>query len=122
MARSATVRWAGALLLSALLLAGCTKDQLGDRGGEENAPPDKISDVDYIEVFRNADQFPNIARICIEGLAFASTSSGRRGENGVANPALLRVPEWDAVCAGHAKNPRPSGGSTPATPSATPLD
>ncbi|GAB1819573.1 hypothetical protein [Herbidospora sp. RD11066] len=93
---------AAGVLMAALLLTGCS-DQLGDRGGNENAPPDKISDVDYIEVFRNADNFPNVARICIEGLAFASTSSGLRGESGVANPALLRVPEWDTKCAAVSK-------------------
>ncbi|WP_218010754.1 hypothetical protein [Herbidospora mongoliensis] len=94
------IKAAGALI-AALLLTGCS-DQLGDRGGNENAPPDKIGDVDYVEIFRNADNFPNVARICIEGLAFASTSSGSRGES-VANPALLRVPEWDAKCAAVSK-------------------
>jgi len=91
--------WAAAPLTALLLLTGCSESpQLGDRGGKENAPVDKISDVDYVEVFRNADNFPNVARICVEGLAFAATSSGRRGEDAVANPALLRVPEWDTVC------------------------
>ncbi|MGW6276237.1 hypothetical protein [Kribbella sp. NPDC055071] len=75
-----------------LLLSGCSK-QLGDRGGDYGAPPDKILDVDYVEVYRNADKFPNVARICIDGLAFASTSS--------PDPGLLRVTEWDAVCATH---------------------
>lgn len=102
MGRSTAVGWAGAVL-GVLLLAGCSSDQLGDRGGKDGAPPDKVGDVDYIEVFRNADNFPNIARICIEGLAFASTSSGKRGESAVADPALLRVPEWDAKCLAHAK-------------------
>jgi hypothetical protein len=86
-------------LVPVLLLAGCS-DQLGDRGGAEGAPPDRIGDVDYVEVFRNADNFPNIARICVDGLAFAGTSSGLRGEDAVANPSLLRIPEWDAHCAG----------------------
>ncbi|MEV0967364.1 hypothetical protein [Microtetraspora glauca] len=102
MALSVAARWSGAVL-AVLLVSGCSSPQLGDRGGQEEAAPDKISDVDYVEVFRNVDNFPNIARICIEGVAFASTSSGIRGENGVANPALLRVPEWDAKCTSHAK-------------------
>ncbi|WP_055480827.1 hypothetical protein [Sphaerimonospora mesophila] len=112
MARSVVAGWAGAIL-AVLLLAGCSSDQLGDRGGKEGAPPDKVGDVDHIEVFRNADSFPNIARICVEGLAFVSTSSGKRGESGVANPALLRVPEWDAKCRGYAKP-----GTVPETTSA----
>jgi hypothetical protein len=102
---------AGAAALAAALLSGCS-DQLGDRGGQEGAPPDKISDVDYIEVYRNADKFPNIARICVRGLAFASTSS----RDGLADPALVRVPEWDETCAGLPA----SGGSTSASPPASP--
>ncbi|MEU8200384.1 hypothetical protein [Streptosporangium sp. NPDC049046] len=104
MARPVSAGWTGAVL-AALLLTGCSSDQLGDRGGKENAAPDKVGDVDYVEVFRNADNFPNVARICVEGLAFASTSSGARGESGVANPALLRIPEWDTTCAKHSKTP-----------------
>ncbi|GLY14691.1 hypothetical protein LWF15_05840 [Kineosporia rhizophila] len=92
-------------------LTGCS-DQLGDRGGDEGAPPDKISDVDYIEVYRNADNFPNIARICIRGIAFASTSSGVRGESGYAAPSLLRLPEWDQTCPG-AVAPTPTASPTP---------
>lgn len=112
MARSAAVAWTGAVV-AALLLTGCS-DQLADRGGQEDAPPDRIGDVDYIEVFRNADKFPNVARICVEGLAFAGTSSGSRGESGVAAPALLRIPEWDAKCAEHSKTPpSPKPSSSP---------
>ncbi|GAA2602538.1 hypothetical protein GCM10010399_36560 [Dactylosporangium fulvum] len=80
-----------------LALAGCS-DQLGDRGGKDGAAPDKISDVDYVEVYRNADNFPNVARICIRGIAFAATSSGPRGEDSNAAPSLVRVPEWDPTC------------------------
>lgn len=113
MARSVAVAWTGAVV-AALLLTGCSSDQLGDRGGKENAAPDRVGDVDYIEVFRNADNFPNVARICVEGLAFASTSSGTRGESGVANPALLRIPEWDAKCAEYSKTPpSPKPSSSP---------
>lgn len=82
----------------ALVLGGCS-DQLGDRGGEDGAPPDKILDVDYIEVFRNADGFPNVSRVCIEGVAFATSSTGRGDSSGGA--AIIRVPEWDAVCKTH---------------------
>jgi len=111
MARLVSAGWTAAVL-AALLLTGCSSDQLGDRGGNEDAAPDKVGDVDYVEVFRNADNFPNVARICVEGLAFASTSSGKRGEKGVANPALLRIPEWDATCAKHSKTP-PSPRTSP---------
>lgn len=116
MAHSATAGRVAGAALAVLLLAGCS-DQLGDRGGKDGAPPDRIGDVDYVEVFRNADNFPNIARICVEGLAFASTSSGSRGED-VANPALVRVPEWDIKCAAHAKS-APGPGTSP-SPTSSP--
>ena len=83
------------------VLAGCSP-QLKDRGGKEGAPPDSIGDVDYIDVYRNADQFPNVARICVLGLGFASGSTGG-GESSGATP-IIRIPEWDAFCAQkHAK-------------------
>lgn len=91
-----------ALLLAAtgaaLVLAGCS-DQLGDRGGQEGSPPDKILDVDYVEVFRNADGFPNVSRVCVDGIAFATSSTGRGESSGGAS--IIRVPEWDAVCRAH---------------------
>ncbi len=121
MARSMAAGWTGALLGAALLLTGCSSEQLGDRGGQENAAPDKIGDVDYIEVFRNADNFPNVARICVEGLAFASTSSGLRGSEGAAAaPALLRIPEWDAQCREFAKNATSGAGPSSAPTTAAP--
>jgi hypothetical protein len=85
------------LASTAFVLTGCS-DQLGDRGGQDGAPPDKIGDVSWIAVYRSADQFPNIAQVCVEGLGFATTSSGR-GESAGATP-LIRVPEWDTMCAG----------------------
>lgn len=83
---------------AALALGGCS-DQLGDRGGEAGSPPDKILDVDYVEVFRNADGFPNVSRVCVDGIAFATSSTGRGESSGGA--AIIRVPEWDAVCTQH---------------------
>ena len=84
-------------LLTAVALTGCS-EQLGDRSGSKGEDPDKISDADYVEVFRNIDNFPNIAKVCVRGSAFAATSSGPRGENTYASPSLLRVPEWDPTC------------------------
>ncbi|MFC9993959.1 hypothetical protein [Nocardia sp. NPDC127526] len=76
-----------------LALAGCTQEQLEDRSG----PSDAIHDVDYVEVYRNTDSFPNIARVCVSGIAFAATSTGR-GESAGAGP-IVRVTEWDSFCA-----------------------
>jgi hypothetical protein len=88
------------LALAGVATAGCSA-QLGDRGGVNGSPPDFIGDVDYVEVYRNADAFPNVARVCTLGLGFATTSTGS-GESSGATP-LLRVPEWDAFCAGRAR-------------------
>lgn len=109
---------AAAAVALVLSLTGCS-DQLGDRGGREGAAPDKISDVDYIEVYRNADNFPNVARLCIDGIAFATTAS----REGTSSPALLRVPEWDPRCPTAATGTTPSSApSTPSTESDSPAD
>lgn len=89
--------------LSLVLLTGCA-EQLGDRGGHEGSPVDVVSDVDYIEVYRNADLYPNIAKVCVDGLGFATPSSGRSDSGGGATP-LLRMTEWDQFCSGK----RPAG-------------
>ncbi len=83
-----------------LVLAGCSA-QLGDRGGQNGAPPDFIGDVQWVEVYRNVDRFPNIARVCVLGLGFATPSTGSASGEGGTNGAtpLLRVPEWDTFCA-----------------------
>lgn len=91
---------AAAAVAALLLLSGCS-DQLGDRESGAGKNADRIGDVGRVEVYRDADNFPNVARICVDGLGFSSTSSGWRGgedENERAAPALSRVPEWDATC------------------------
>lgn len=87
------------LALGLVALTGCS-EQLGDRNGVDGAPPDQILDVDYVEVYRNADGFPNISRACVQGLGFATSSTGRGESAGGA--MIARVPEWDAFCATHA--------------------
>ncbi|MEC3978312.1 hypothetical protein [Amycolatopsis sp. H20-H5] len=67
------------------------------------AAPDFIGDVDYVDVYRNADNFPNVARVCVQGLAFVTTSSGR-GESAGAAP-IIRVADWDSFCAEKKKKP-----------------
>lgn len=93
--RSRRILAATTAALSVLTLAGCSA-QLGDRGGQQGSPVDKLGDVDFIEVWRNADQFPNVARVCVDGIGLATTSTGR-GESGGATP-LARVAEWDVFC------------------------
>jgi hypothetical protein len=83
-----------------LLAATACSAQLGDRGGVEGSPPDYVGDVTWIEVYRSADNFPNVALVCVKGIGFATTSSGR-GESAGATP-LVRVAEWDTACAAKA--------------------
>ena len=53
----------------------------------------KSKDPDLIESYNNLDGHPNIAKVCIDGVAFATTTR----EN---NAAIQRVPDWDSTCPG----------------------
>lgn len=75
-----------AVTAAGLALAGCGANQRD----LENVP---LTNPDKIEIYANIDQHPNIARLCIGGVAFATTTR----EYG---DAVLRVPEWDAWCKG----------------------
>jgi hypothetical protein len=66
-----TTAVAAALTLTA---AGCAGDQMGDKPIDAG----DIYDADQVRVFRNVDGYPNIAVVCIEGVAFATTSRRRR--------------------------------------------
>jgi hypothetical protein len=73
------------LPLAVLALAGCGSNNFRDIEGVDSQNPDSI------EVFNNVDLHPNIAKLCIDGVGFATTT---RDYN-----AVTRVPEWDAQCA-----------------------
>lgn len=81
---------AAALSGSAILLAGCSNQTVRDLEGVPISEPDKA------EVVVNIDQFPNINRICIDGVAFATTTREAAG-------AIMRVPEWDGPWCGAAE-------------------
>lgn len=91
--------WIAGLAVAGILVMSSCSAQLGDRGGKEGSPVDKVSDVDYVEVYRNADNTPNVAKICVAGAGFASTMGGLRGEGAAVSPSLVRMTEWDAFCA-----------------------
>lgn len=80
---------------AAVLTAGCSAES-ADRQGGSGSGADRITDVDRAEVFRNIDDYPNVERVCIDGVAFAATTS----YDGTTASNLIRVPEWDAVCGG----------------------
>jgi hypothetical protein len=63
-----------------LALAGCGSSRR-DLNGVPNRDPDKA------EMYSNVDGYPNIVRVCIGGVAFATTTR-QMGE-------ITRVPEWD---------------------------
>lgn len=89
--------------VSASACGSSAPNPLGDRGGVEGAAPDDIVDVDWVVVHRNADGFPNIAMVCIDGLGFAVPSTGYgTGEGGGAGATpLIQVDAWDLECALH---------------------
>jgi hypothetical protein len=96
------------IVLTAVLAAcgGAYTGQLNDRSD----PADLVGTVDYTAVYQNIQYFPNVALSCVDGLGFATTSTGR-GESAGATP-LVRVPERDAFCA----TKRPAAGVEPVPP------
>jgi hypothetical protein len=76
------------LVAGALLVSGCGSNNFRDVEGVKSRDPDKI------EIYNNVDKHPNIAMVCIHGVAFATTT---RDYN-----AIMRVPEWDKQCPGAA--------------------
>lgn len=108
-------------IAATLLLGSCgSPQQLGDRGGVDGAPPDKISEVDYAEIYRNVDGFPNLGRFCVDGLGFAAPSTGAAVGEGGTNGAtpIIRVPEWDEDCSNRRyTGPIVPPSTTPETPS-----
>ena len=71
-----------------LLLAGCSNQTVRDL---EDVP---VRDPDKVEIIVNVDGFPNITRLCIDGVAFATTTRD------ASAAAAFRVPEWDTAWCG----------------------
>lgn len=46
-----------------------------------------------VTVFNNIDKHPNIAQVCVDGIAFVTTTRID------GNDSIDRVPEWDSRCA-----------------------
>ena len=77
-------RIAAFTVAAALLLTACGSDNFRDVKGVKSQDPDSI------EVYNNVDKHPNIARVCIDSVAFATTTRNFS--------AIMRVPEWDNEC------------------------
>jgi len=74
---------AAVAVIAAVAVAGCGAESR-DLEGVPFKKPDKI------ETYINIDTHPNITRLCIAGVAFATTSR--------EYTSVFRVPEWDAWC------------------------
>lgn len=74
-------------LIAAILAVsavGCSST-LQDLEGIDAEAPDKI------EFYQSVDKYPNVGRLCIDGVAFLTTTR----EYG---DAINRIPEWDDWC------------------------
>ena len=76
---------AGAIALS---VGACNRDNFRDLEGVKSQEPDQV------ELYSNVDRHPNIVKVCIDGVAFATTT--REG-----NSAIMRVDDWDRTCPEH---------------------
>lgn len=70
--------------VAVLVLSGCSQTEERDLEGV------KLRDPNKAEHYTNVNGHPNISRICIDGVAFATTTR--------EYAPILRVPEWDAWC------------------------
>lgn len=50
----------------------------------------KSQKPDLIQNYNNMDKHPNIGKVCIDGVAFLTTTRDLQ--------AVVRVPEWDKTC------------------------
>ena len=80
------------LVVAAIVLAGVgTACSPGNNFRDVEGVASK--DPDLIEAYNNLDGHPNIAKVCIDGVAFATTTRD-------AQAAIQRVPDWDSTCPG----------------------
>lgn len=79
----------GAAITAAVILAvtGCSGANVRDLKGVQGKNPAKT------ELYINVDGHPNIVRMCIDTLAFVTTSR--------ETDMLMRVPEWDDTWCAH---------------------
>lgn len=84
-----------AIGLVALSLTACSPVQNQDRDGGAGTDPDSVYDTSLVEIYRNADNVPNVAYFCAGDFGWVSTLSN----DGESSPALIRFPEYDAKCA-----------------------
>lgn len=79
------------LAAAALSLTGC---QLHKTATNADLTGVHYDTPDTVKVWQNIDNHPNIAKLCLDGVAFATTTRD-------AQAAAQRVPEWDQTCPGY---------------------
>jgi hypothetical protein len=76
-------------VLVALTFAGCANNNFRDLEGVPSKDPDSA------KLWTNVDGHPNVVRLCLDGVAFATTTRDFT--------ALMRVEAWDSMCPGVGK-------------------
>lgn len=76
---------AGTAAAAIAVTAGCS-NQLNDLNGISQHQPN------YATTWLNVSGFPNITELCINGVAFATTTRDYT--------SIMRIPQWDAFCQG----------------------
>lgn len=95
-------RWIVGAIAIVLTVTACSSDDASKADLQQpqvdgNLATTKIvaKAPDSVVVYVNVDKHPNIAKLCIEGIAFRTISETYVTLN---SPAAERVPEWDASC------------------------
>lgn len=76
-------------------LAGCTPTANQDRSAGGGNLPDSLYDTQLVELYRNADNIPNVAYFCAGEYGWTATLSN----DSTSAPALVRFPDYDKRCA-----------------------
>ncbi len=77
------------LILASIALA-IALSACGSQNNFRDVEGVKSQNPDSVENFNNMDQHPNMGRVCIDGVAFLTTTR--------QYDAVTRVPEWDKTC------------------------
>lgn len=86
MSRKRKVQGVLVLMVVALLVGACSPgNNFRDVEGVRSQNPD------LVENYNNMDQHPNLGKVCIDGVAFLTTTRNY-------GDAVQRVPEWDRTC------------------------
>jgi hypothetical protein len=86
----------------ALALTGCVPTANQDRSGGAGKLPDSLYDTQAVELYRNADNIPNVAYFCAGDYGWAATLSN----DSTSSPTLVRFESYDSTCADQPDSPK----------------